>query len=1090
MKWTAIVVTCADETIEETVRTELILRQSKGLIDNDTLLITAQDPQTNVGSGGATVNALLIVSEHLCARKGFTVVNPDVLQDSSILIFHVGRMFPFGNGNRAFLNLPATVTAQYDHIVTNIDALLHTITTKIAVEAPPGVWVSSTDMFLAVNYTDDDKSLIPWSEGIQVCAISVPGDAEYAKQHGVYKINQQGNLTGIVYRGSEEKIRTCELHGGNVPMVCGVVYFSPLIAETLLKFHTQSQLYACTYVGVDSGVKPIELSLFFDFLLAMCEGISQQEFVDGNCLYRRQSIYSLAGGDTDTMRQARTLLWNELHDISVKVVVIPGQYDYISSSPAEFHHQLLNNPIKSSSDPCFQWQPIIHSYIEDGVSMAEDNSIVINSVIDSSCQIGSNTAVLNCQLTGCDVTIGKQCLVSGIQSEQLQNLESLDVVDATVLQSHTVKLPMFTGGVTSIITAIGLMDSLKGNVLDGTYCNRPWTELFTRTGITVGDLWDIDLPQELKRLENARLFPVSHMHHSVGLSEILWLQGVSRNSADMLHRWRSSWRLSFNDIWSSLSLSKDFEMCQNLGFLVSKNLMRDTLLGGKDLRLLQLYRTACLHGFHREILLELDEIGIECNSPGIAARTFANIAEVLACMADGKGGLRSGPAGNHRWSKAFQILEKGDIILGVKAMAEERQNWLKQPSLLVRAARHYEGAAQILVRHATATARKFINVSKSSTPFPKDKWLVVECCARVDIAGGWSDTPPITYEHGGAVINAAISIDQKRPIGAKIRKIMEPVIRLILGADSDSTTKITISNLSEFADYCQPHAAGALLKAAFLCTEAISYPSSMSLHDQLISNYNGGFELQTWSHLPHGSGLGTSSILAGVVMMVIWAATGHELDDTALVHSVLHLEQMLTTGGGWQDQVGGLYGGIKVGYSEAKLPLFVDVKYPSISTTTIEAFSNRLLAIYTGKTRLAKNLLQDVVRSWYSRSPDIVNTENQLVQTAWDCAKAFEDGDIERIGACMNMYWEQKKQMATGCEPATVRTMMNALRPYTYGMSLAGAGGGGFLYVLTKEPNSADKIRAILTDLPEMKKVTVHETAVCLDAFTINYVNL
>ena len=33
--------------------------------------------------------------------------------------------------------------------------------------------------------------------------------------------------------------------------------------------------------------------------------------------------------------------------------------------------------------------------------------------------------------------------------------------------------------------------------------------------------------------------------------------------------------------------------------------------------------------------------------------------------------------------------------------------------------------------------------------------------ARVDLAGGWSDTPPITYEHGGVVVNAAVKIDGK-----------------------------------------------------------------------------------------------------------------------------------------------------------------------------------------------------------------------------------------------------------------------------------------------------------------------------------------
>ena len=38
-------------------------------------------------------------------------------------------------------------------------------------------------------------------------------------------------------------------------------------------------------------------------------------------------------------------------------------------------------------------------------------------------------------------------------------------------------------------------------------------------------------------------------------------------------------------------------------------------------------------------------------------------------------------------------------------------------------------------------------------------WVTAECPARIDVAGGWSDTPPITYEHGGAVVDAAITVD-------------------------------------------------------------------------------------------------------------------------------------------------------------------------------------------------------------------------------------------------------------------------------------------------------------------------------------------
>lgn len=64
------------------------------------------------------------------------------------------------------------------------------------------------------------------------------------------------------------------------------------------------------------------------------------------------------------------------------------------------------------------------------------------------------------------------------------------------------------------------------------------------------------------------------------------------------------------------------------------------------------------------------------------------------------------------------------------------------------------------------------------------------------------------------------------------------------------------------------------------------------------------------------------------------------------------------TGGGWQDQVGGLVGGVKVARSRPILPLKVDVEQLVLSSDFLNMLQQRLLLIYTGKTRLARNLLQ------------------------------------------------------------------------------------------------------------------------------------
>ena len=64
--------------------------------------------------------------------------------------------------------------------------------------------------------------------------------------------------------------------------------------------------------------------------------------------------------------------------------------------------------------------------------------------------------------------------------------------------------------------------------------------------------------------------------------------------------------------------------------------------------------------------------------------------------------------------------------------------------------------------------------------------------------------------------------------------------------------------------------------------------------------------------IPRGSGLGTSSILAGACVKAIFEYIGKEVTENELYTHVLCMEQLMSTGGGWQDQVGGLTGGIKL----------------------------------------------------------------------------------------------------------------------------------------------------------------------------------
>src|SRR5207248_4397538 len=128
--------------------------------------------------------------------------------------------------------------------------------------------------------------------------------------------------------------------------------------------------------------------------------------------------------------------------------------------------------------------------------------------------------------------------------------------------------------------------------------------------------------------------------------------------------------------------------------------------------------------------------------------------------------------------------------------------------------------------------------------------------------------------------------------------------------------------LDELLDFDNPVTEFSLVKGALL---QIGFPEEDEARGpgaslgKLLERFGGGLEITTLAALPKGSGLGTSSIMWAVVLAVLHRASGRELSSRELFHATLRLEQALTTGGGWQDQVGGAVGQVKLVSAEAGL---------------------------------------------------------------------------------------------------------------------------------------------------------------------------
>ena len=625
---------------------------------------------------------------------------------------------------------------------------------------------------------------------------------------------------------------------------------------------------------------------------------------------------------------------------------------------------------------------------------------------------------------------------------------------------------------TSLLTVFGTSDNLILNLTDpgASFLNKPWEQFFSRTGIIPDDLWPSDAEPWNRSLLKAKLFPVSLLEGETIFSYITWLAGV--NDHDLVGKWREQWRMSMEQVLRHVNYTKSMDNRRNLTFQIGLEEMSEALVNGIPRYFLAFFRGSFHEGREMAVLEKLDEVASSLDDVIILCRVFSCVADVLGIMAGDAGGIRGGPAANAHWNRAFSLLEQGKYRNAVRELSSERNDWLDRPDRILRASRHYERAAQILTSVGVLSVKQFIWGTQCEQ-IPIDKTLKVSCASRIDWSGAWSDTPPITYEIGGAVLDFAIEIEGRKPIVVFVKRINEYRLELV-ESDGESEKELVCTELQDISDYNQPHAFGSLLKACFICTGILEYPSTRSLSHQLKKRLGSGVRVVSISYLPHGSGLGTSSILAGAILAGLWRLTGIRHDHLSLCHAVLHLEQLLTTGGGWQDQCGGIFPGAKLTTTSKGLPLNISVEDIPVSEETMVKFNSHFVLVYTGKTRLARNLLQDVLRNWHARLPEIVLNVNDIALNGRASAEALRAGDFEKLGACLSVSRTHKLMMAPGSMPMRVELFIDKVKDELLGYQLAGAGGGGFLILLTREAHQQERMNAVLGSVPEMSGARVY----------------
>ena len=336
---------------------------------------------------------------------------------------------------------------------------------------------------------------------------------------------------------------------------------------------------------------------------------------------------------------------------------------------------------------------------------------------------------------------------------------------------------------------------------------------------------------------------------------------------------------------------------------------------------------------------------------------------------------------------------------------------------------------------------------------------------RIDIAGGWTDTPPYCLMEGGNVINLAIELNGQQPIQTYVKPCKEPriVLRSIdLGASEVVTTYEQLGAFNQVGSpFSIPQAALAL--CGFL-PEFCAEPHQ-TLADQLHT-FGCGIEVTLLSAIPAGSGLGTSSVLAATVLGALNEFCGLGWDKAEIGHRTLTLEQLLTTGGGWQDQFGGLLHGVKLLQTQAGFQQDPIVRWLPTGIFTQPEYQACHLLYYTGIRRTAKTILAEIVRRMFLNQHEELSILRDMKAHAMTMYEAIQREDFETMGRLVRKTWQQNQALDSGTNPDECRRITELVDDLCLGYKLPGAGGGGYLYMVAKDPEAAARIKTLLNNHP------------------------
>ena len=700
--------------------------------------------------------------------------------------------------------------------------------------------------------------------------------------------------------------------------------------------------------------------------------------------------------------ECRTQLWEVLQGFSLKLLCL---------SPAEFIHfgttrelsLMMTEGVNSYGS--LEWKHMVMTNAEP-----DGNRAVHTSRIDRGAVIGENTYIENSVIAS-SVVVGEGSIVSNA------DLEQVTVPDHVVLHALQLKDGSYT------VRIYDILDNSKGKLEDAApFLGTTLPSLMEHFQLTAEELW----PDQEHYLWFAKLYPVcGTMKEAVEAAlDVYRLASAcvsghkgTEESAESLEKVLERWKQS-----RRTSLFESFNEADVQAIIPRKQKLENEILTARFLNEIQkrTYVYDALQVFGDE---GIDETKYSLLMDAAENSSFGDKIRIYYYLSRYQK-MRKVNLGGHR----YDYLEARCFETMQQAITED-------------AVRHIKDSSSYKI------ARDYVHV---------------QLPVRVNWGGGWTDTPPYCNEHGGVVLNAAVKLKGELPIHVEAERLEELTVRFEsadIGAYGEAASLEDIQNCSN------PYDPFALHKAALVACGIIPRKEKADLKD-VLKKLGGGIRLSTQVvNVPKGSGLGTSSILSAACVKALFEFIGQEIEDNSLYSIVLCMEQLMSTGGGWQDQVGGLARGIKMVTTEPGIFQDIHVQPLKISQKTMEELQERFVLIYSGQRRLARNLLRDVVGGYVGGRPESIQALHDMKRLAVLMQFELEQGDVDAFARLMNRHWELSKQLDGGSTNTCIDQIFMACEGLIDAKFICGAGGGGFMQAILKKGVSREQLSERLREV-------------------------